>query len=145
MGELINTSAIEGHLSGLHNLSPRKLFPLFPGLTRPLVNYKPDPIWLRDTKLLPKALQKHRHNARVFAEKELRPLALKMDAAEHLPAGEINPELMQLLIKAGKQGFLSDMLPRPVGSVPVLSYINSIAYSQAIKGEEVNRLCHENM
>ena len=141
MGELLNTSPIEGHLSGVHNLSPRKLFPLFPGLTRPLVNYKPDPIWLRETKLLPKALQKHRHNARAFAEKELRPLALKMDAAQHLPAGEISPELMQLLVKAGKQGFLSDSLPRPLGSVPIASYSHSIAFYQSIKVEEFARVC----
>lgn len=133
--------AIEGHLPRFHNLSPRKLFPQFPKLTRPLINYEPDPSWWRDTKLLPKSLQKHRIKARAFAEKELRPIALKLDSAEHLPVGELHPLAKQVIIKAGKQGFMNDLLPQPLGSVPLPSYRHSIALYQCLKVEEFARAC----
>ncbi len=132
---------IEGHLSGGHSLSPRKLFAEFTGLTRHLVNYDPRSQWRQETELLPKPLQKLRARSRAFAEKEMRPLALKIDSADHLPAGEIHPDLTSLLVKAGKEGLFCDALPRPFGSIPIRQLPHSLAWQQSIKVEELSRVC----
>ena len=133
--------AIEGHLSCEHPLSPRELLPKFPLLTRPLINYEPDSLWWRETQGLPKSLQKLRLRVRQFAESELKPLALKLDSAKHLPVGEFHPELMPLLARAGRAGLLGDTLPSPLGSAPLTQFFHSFAWQASIRVEELSRVC----
>lgn len=134
-------SHIEGYLAGSDALSPRTGFSKMAAAVKPLVNYDPERLWSRETKLLPKSLQRLRLRTRQFAESELRPLALKMDVADHLSAGALHPDIVALLAKAGRAGLLCDILPRPFGSAQLSQYSHSLAWQQSIRAEELSRVC----
>lgn len=132
---------LEAYVSPASSYSTRKAFTDMSIFSKPLVQYEPMDLWEQDTASLPKALASYRREVRAFAEQDLKPIAMKMDIAGHFESDELNPDLQNLLVKAAKQGFFSDMLPAPIGSVPLSRYRYPLAWQQAIKVEELARTC----
>ena len=98
-------------------------------------------LWERETQTLPHQLGKLRRRARDFAQRELAPLALAIDSREHWPVGTQPPELEQLLVKAGTAGWLSDILPQPIGSSSPLLAHHPLTMTASLKVEEFARVC----
>lgn len=132
---------LEAYVSPSSSYSTRKAFTDMSVLSKPLVRYEPMELWEQDTARLPKVLANYRREVRTFAETHLKPIASEMDMAVHSSQGELSPILLSLLVKAAKQGFFSDMLPAPIGSVPLSRYRYPLAWQQAIKVEELARTC----
>ncbi|MCK5439556.1 MAG: acyl-CoA dehydrogenase family protein, partial [Gemmatimonadetes bacterium] len=132
---------LNGYLSPDHPLSPRGLFADLPAGIRPVVTPKLTTIWEQDTATLPPALAKTRRWYRSFAERELRHGALSIDAAPHPEPGKIPPSLAALLKTAGREGMLTDLLPRPLGSASLGSYRYPLVWAQALRTEELGRVC----
>jgi len=122
-------------------LSPRRLFDSLPAAIRPLVAPKQATLWEQDTATLPAPLARARRKYRAFAERELRHRSLAVDAAAHLPAGQVHPELSELLRVAGREGMLTDLLPRPLGSASLGSFRYPLVWAQALRTEELARVC----
>lgn len=132
---------LDGHLSADHPLSPRGLFGTLPAIVRPLVTPKLARVWEQDTATLPPALARARRRYRSFAERELRHRALALDLAPHAGPGEVQPEVAELLRTAGIEGMLTDLLPRPLGSASLGSYRYPLVWTQALRAEELARVC----
>ena len=137
----IDPAHLEGFVDARSHYSPRRVFQNLPAVSRALVEYQPVLLWEQDTLRLPKPLGQYRRAVRRFADEHLTPLAASIDAAAHLPLGQQHPELQTLLELAAREGYLSDMLPRPIGSVPLLRFRYPLAWQQAIKVEELARAC----
>lgn len=136
-----NRSTLNGFLSPDSPLSPKKAFADLSPITKPIIKYPSESIYQQETARLPFALQKLRKRVRVFAESELKPLALKIDVAEHAELGQTWPETEVLLKKAAAAGLLTDLLPRPLGSVMWRQYRHPLVWQQCIKTEEYARIC----
>ncbi|MBV6494036.1 MAG: Acyl-CoA dehydrogenase [Turneriella sp.] len=106
-----------------------------PQLTRFIAEYESAPQWEIDTKALPTALQAYRRKCRAFADKYIRPYALALDAQKDKTAEE------EILVRAGKEGFLSDMLPWPLGSQPASVALEPLHWVQSLKMEEFCAAC----
>ena len=132
---------LEEYVAPESEYSTRKAFSGLSPLSRSIIQYDPLSLWEDDTRRLPKALANYRREVRLFSERHLQPLAMEMDTAGHLPAGELSPKVNSLICLAAKQGYFSDMLPKPIGSVPLNRYRYSLAWQQAIKVEELARTC----
>jgi len=132
---------LEGYVSTTSHYSTRRVFNEISSLSKPIIQYNPLEVWEQDTRSLPRQLVKYRREVREFSIRHLQPLAQKIDLAEHLPVGVSHPDIDKLLKMAAKKGFFSDMLPKPVGSVPLLRYRYPLAWQQAIKVEELARSC----
>ena len=133
-------SAIEGFPGPSHPLSPHAAIGGLSQLGRGLLRYSPTSLWERETSRLPPDLRKLRHRVRAFAVQHLDPLALAMDRAEHRPPGVWDPEVRKLVEKAGRAGYLTDLVPKPIGDLsPTL--IGKMVWAQAIKTEEMARIC----
>ena len=132
---------LDGHLPLDHPLSPRGRFATLPLLTRPLVEYRAEDLWETDTARLPRALARIRRRARDFAERRLAPLAATLDLADHLPPGESHPAVHDLLVAAGREGWLSYFLPPPFGTMPWRAAIHPPIWSCALIVEEFTRVC----
>ena len=102
---------IAGHLPPDHPLSPRQALADLDPKLRWLLAYAPRSGWDTDTASLPRRLQRYRHQARAFAQTHLAPAALAIDAQAHWPVGQMAPEALAILKEAGRQGWLSDLLP----------------------------------
>lgn len=141
----MNINLQEQHLQGFlepgHALSPRQAFRELPALSKPLIAYQADDIWQTDTRSLPRRLQRIRQHSRDFAQHFIAPHALLLDRAAHLPVGELHPQQRDLLIAAGQQGFLSDLLPAPLGSAPLLNFRYPLTWQVALKIEEFAAAC----
>ncbi len=110
-----------------------------PGVSS-LCRYDQESLWELDTRSLPKPLAQWRRQARDFAEERLRPLAREMDQAR--PAGTPMPaELRALLTDAGRAGWLTDLLPRPFGTLPLTSTPWPLTWMQCLKVEEFASAC----
>ncbi len=133
--------ALDGHVPATDPLSTRRAFKAIAGATRHVVRYKVEALWRRDTRSLPPALEAARRRIRAFAERELAPLSLRLDTAPHRPGGELAPEVAALLVKAGRAGLLTDVLPRPLGSGPLRSFRYPFAWYQAVRIEELSCVC----
>lgn len=129
--------ALEGHVPPASPLSPRSAFAGFGRIVRGLVRYEPADPWELDTSLLPRPLAAYRRRMRAFAEAELAPRALASDAAAHRAPGELEPQERNLLITAGRAGLLSDLLPRPLGSMAPGLLRYPLFLPQALKTEEL--------
>ena len=134
-------SKLDGFVHPESHYSPRRAFKAIPMSTRSIIDYPADDLWERDTRTLPRALAEYRGYVRVFAEKNLRPLAMKIDLAGHEGAASYQQDIQKLLSLAAKAGFFSDMLPRPFGSTPLTRFRFPIGLQQAIKVEELARVC----
>lgn len=132
---------VEGFLQADHPLSPRSAFQRLPALSKPLIAYSPQDIWQQDTNTLPRALRHWRQHCRNFAQQHITPYALAIDAAPHLAVGELHPAQRDLLITAGKQGFLTDLLPAPIGSAALLNFRFPLTLQVALKIEEFAAAC----
>ena len=132
---------IDGFVPPDSLFSTRRTFKRLSALTRPLINYDIEALWEMETRTLPPILRKARRRIRAFTEKEIIPRALELDAAPHLPAGETAPAVEDLLRTAGRQGLLTDLLPSPIGSAPILSFRYPLIWYQAIRIEEMARGC----
>lgn len=105
-----------------------------------LCRYDHETLWELDTRSLPRPLAQWRRQARDFAENRLRPLALNMDQLR--PVGTPLPtDLHALLRDAGQAGWLSDLLPRPFGSLPLSSTPWPMTWLQCLKVEEFTSAC----
>lgn len=136
------TAHLHGHLAADHPLALRRALAGAATVVRPFVDYQPASLWELDTRSLPRSLAKYRRRARVFAEYRLQPLALAADGLPHRAAGEPLPEpLAELVHTAGKEGWLTDMLPWPWGSMPPTSLRHPFAMRQALKVEEFSAAC----
>jgi alkylation response protein AidB-like acyl-CoA dehydrogenase len=132
---------LDGYLSAEHPLSPRGLFADLPAAIRPVVTPKLATVWEQDTATLPRALAQARRRYRGFAEREFRHRSLAVDLAPHPKPGEVLPSLADLLKTAGREGMLTDLLPRPFGSASLGSYRYPLVWTQAIRSEELARVC----
>lgn len=134
-------AALDGHLPYDHPLSPPTAFKGLSPIIRRVVGYTPTSLWELETARLPAVLQVKRRQARRFAERELAPLALELDAMPHWPVGEPPQALLDLLAKASKAGWLSDMFPRPFGAASLGETFSPIPLRACIKTEEFARAC----
>lgn len=137
----LSPPALDGHLPSAHALSPRTALQGLPGLTRSLMGYAVDTQWNIDTARLPVSLQKLRARARDFAEQELAPRALALDALPHWPLGQPPLALQEMLRVAGRAGWLTDMLPYPLGSASLWEYRHPLVLRSCLKVEEFSRVC----
>lgn len=129
---------LPGYLSPDHSLSPFAALRRVP-LLRVVSAYRPGDPWELDTLKLPAELGRLRRRVRLFAERELQPLAAPADG--RLREGHVAlPDVDRLLQRAGRAGLLTDLLPAPLGSAPLLQYRHSLAWQQAIRVEELARV-----
>lgn len=128
---------IPGFLNHSDILSPFSAFQKLPLLNQ-IANYKPRSMWDEETRLLPRPLARYRRWVRTFAESNLSPNALFCDdyVAKYHQAPEIS---RHILSEAGRAGLLTDLLPAPIGSVPLTRYRFPLALQQAIRVEELAR------
>jgi acyl-CoA dehydrogenase len=129
--------ALSGHVAPTSDLSPRHAFERLSRLVRPLVEYEPSDPWERDTASLPRALADYRRQVRGFAIRSLQPRSLSADLDPHPPAGQTHPANLELLRTAGREGLLSDLLPRPLGSMAPRLVTHPLFLQQALKTEEL--------
>lgn len=136
--EPINSnSSLPGYLPKDNELSPWRAFRKLP-LLSVFSNYRPTSLWEEETNMLPKALAQYRRRLRQFSDIHVLPYALSCD--EHVGNGLGYPECRnQILRIAGKEGLLNDLLPAPLGSVPLSRYRHSLVWQQAIRVEELAR------
>lgn len=104
-------------------------------LTRFLAGYAPSTIWEVDTAAFPGPLQQYRRSCRIFAQSWLKPYALTMDAIKNSALRDV------ILREAGKGGFLSDMLPWPLGAGSPGVFLKPLHFFSAIKMEELCAAC----
>lgn len=134
---MANRTSIAGHVPATSPLSPRAAFDRLSPLIRPLVRYTPSDAWEADTQGLPRPLADYRRRVRAFAEQHLAPRALAADVEPHPRAGEQSPGNEALLTEAARAGFLSDLLPRPIGSMSPRLLAYPLFLPQALKTEEL--------
>jgi alkylation response protein AidB-like acyl-CoA dehydrogenase len=137
----MNASHLEGHLPADATLSPRWQFERLSLLGRCLSTYPQDDLWTHDTRLLPGPLRAIRKRAKAFADEQIAPLSATLDLAEHLPAGQLHPQARHLLAEAGRAGWLSYFLPRPLGSMPLLAGRYPPIWQASLVVEEFSRAC----
>jgi len=126
---------IDGFLDPTHPLSPRAAFKGLDRGVKLLVDYPPRPRWEADTALLPPALGRWRRQCRDFAEAVLRPHVLAADRNEH------GPETREVLDLAARAGLITDLLPWPLGSVPVARARFPMHWTASLKMEELCAVC----
>lgn len=137
-----DTAHLHGHLAADHPLALRRALADAARVMRPFIDYDPASLWELDTQSLPRSLAKYRRRARAFAEHRLRPLARTADGLPHRSAGEPLPEaLAELVHVAAKEGWLTDTMPWPWGSMSPVSLRHPFALRQALKVEEFSAAC----
>lgn len=134
----VATDHLPGHVAASHALSPLTAMRQTP-LLRLLSTYSPRDAWERDTARLPPALARLRRRVRSFAMREVAPLAGEVDRQQRDGHVEL-PAVQRLLVQAGREGLLTDLLPVPVGSAPLAQFRHSLAWQQAIRVEELARV-----
>ena len=104
-------------------------------LGRWLYDHKTETLWERDTRTLPRYLQKRRRAYRRFAQQHIAPLAFQADQSPH----DYDP--CPLLAQAGRQGFQSELLPWPLGRMPYRALIEGKVFAIVLKAEEFCAAC----
>ncbi|HTM84413.1 MAG TPA: acyl-CoA dehydrogenase family protein, partial [Mycobacterium sp.] len=140
----LGNDSLSGHLARSHPLSAdAAIAGLAPAVRALLGNPGRDSSdrWDIETRQLPRALRALRRRARDFAQAELAPLALQVDALPHWPVGTMPDELHRLLATAGRAGWLSDFLPKPIGSGSPRTAGRPLAMTASLKVEEFSRAC----
>lgn len=136
-----NGRALEGHVPPSHPLSTRTAFKGLGGVARPMVPTTPLSLWDQDTARLPVGLARLRRRSRDFAETVIEPVALELDITPQPPCGQMHPLMREVLSKASKQGFMSDIaLPPPLGTASVWGD-RYFVLTIALKVEEFARAC----
>jgi butyryl-CoA dehydrogenase len=137
----MNPGSIAGHLAPTHPLSPRQALSRLDPKVRAMLAYAPQSDWDLDTARLPRRLQRLRRRARDFAQTHLAPMALTIDTLPHAAPGELPTEARAILCEAGRQGWLSDLLPSPLGSCSWLDAPHPMVWRTCLKVEEFARAC----
>lgn len=132
---------VEGYLPLDHKLSPQLQFQKLPLLGRSLTANPLEDLWHVDSQRLPWGVRKLRKKAREFAERYLAPITAELDLTEHLAAGEMHPKVKEILVLAGKEGWLSYFMPWPIGSLPYSVAPYPLIWSCAVVVEEFSRVC----
>lgn len=132
---------IDGHIHADHPLSPRSALKRLDPMVRHILGYTPQSLWDLETARLPKRMQAYRHRARAFAQQHLAPHALAVDVLPHPPAGQIDPLVQDILQRAGRDGWLTDILPWPIGSCAWLGAPYPMVWRTCLKVEEFSRAC----
>ncbi len=125
---------LAGHLDPRHPLSPRSAFRHLGQLARQAVEIEPASLWELDTKMLPSALQQYRRRVRDYANRVIVPVAQTLDQQ---PEGQL---LEELKVQLAKDGWLTDFLPPPLGTMP-LRIVSKAPLAVAIKLEEMAAAC----
>ena len=127
--------SIEGFPAHDDPLRPFVAYRRLSPLIRPLTERTPVELWEHDTRTLPRALRRYRRQVRDFAERVIRPVALQGDLDPH---GDIGQRILQ---EAGRAGYLSDLLPFPLGSASPRVMLRSLIWQHSIKMEELCAVC----
>ena len=117
------------------DLLPRYAFKKLTPLVKTIVKSGTESVWEQDTRSLPNELGSYRRKMRQWANDNLKPLALEKDLDPH------GNGIDELLIKAGKDGHLSDFLPFPLGSSNLINATKPLHLVQSIKMEELCASC----
>jgi alkylation response protein AidB-like acyl-CoA dehydrogenase len=104
-------------------------------LGRWLYDHSTETLWERDTRTLPRDLQRRRRAYRRFAEQFIAPLAREADRD---PEGV---DLGPLYREAGRRGFLSEAAPWPIGTMPWRAISGRHIFHFALKAEEFCAAC----
>jgi butyryl-CoA dehydrogenase len=140
---LRGTDSVENTMDGViarsSPLSSKAVTGRLPLLTRLMLRGRERTLWEIETSRLPWGLRRIRRRAKRFANRELAGIALEIDALPHWPVGNQPPELDRLLEHAGRAGWLSDLLPRPIGGGPLLAVRHPLPWAIAVKVEEFAR------
>ncbi len=137
----MTASHLSGHLPADHALSPAWQFKRFPAIGRMLADYPARDLWDTDFARLPAPLARQRLRAREFAERYLVPAAAELDLAPHAAAGTCHPLARSILAEAGRQGWLSYFLPRPLGSMAWRTLPYAPIWQSTLIVEEFSRAC----
>lgn len=132
---------IDGHLPLRDPLSPRWQYDALPVWTRWVASYPQSDLWLSDTRQLPAPLAALRRRARQFADAHIAPVSAELDLAPPLPAGGVHPQAWQLLQRAGREGWLSHLLPPPFGSMSLTAVMHPLIWQCCLVVEEFSRAC----
>lgn len=135
------TGHLQDHLPLTHPLSPRSRYGGLPILSRLFLDYEAGDLWQEDTARLPGGLARLRQKARAFAEQHLAPVSAALDLAPHLPPGECHPAIPAILAEAGRQGWLSYLLPPPMGSMSFRVATCPPIWQCCVVVEEFSRVC----
>ena len=138
---LTSSPYLDGHIQADHPLSPRTALASLDPLVKQILGYSPQSLWDIETARLPRRLQAYRHKARAYAQNQLAPVSLEVDALPHPAAGQLSPQLLALVQEAGRQGWLTDIVPGPFGSCGLLDALHPMALRTALKVEEFSRAC----
>jgi alkylation response protein AidB-like acyl-CoA dehydrogenase len=127
--------AIEGFLNSDAKTSLQAaLKNLGPGI-KWVANYSPKTVWEQETMRLPWSLRRYRFQLRNFAQTVLKEHSLSQDLTT-------DQDIIQsILVKAGKSGLLSDVLPPPWGDNNWFKVLRPLAMSQVLKMEELCAAC----
>ncbi len=123
-----------------HGLDPLLRMQELRRLGRLLVSYEAADFWEMDTQRLPAPLARLRRRARTFAEQHLRPRVQDLDAA-HTEPGHLAAPARELLVQAGRDGWMTGMLPAPWGTANWLEMRYPTHLRFAIQVEELARVC----
>ncbi len=127
--------ALTGFVPPHDSLSPRSAFRRLDPKIRALATTDPTTLWEQDTRRLSRGAQAYRRKLRAFADAELRHRALGCDLDAH------GNGVQEVLTAAGKAGYLSDFLPRPLGSVEWNRVLEPLSFMQSLKVEEFCAAC----
>ncbi len=91
---------------------------------------KPMSVWDHDTQTLPRVLRRKRRRLRDFAQAHLAPLALQADRDPQ------SVDVKALFLKSASQGFQTEFMPHPWGTMELAVVARAPLLPSAIKAEE---------
>ncbi len=100
-----------------------------------LVDNREMSLWQHDTNTLPRSARRWRRKALLFAQEHIRPLAAEAD----LNPEKFNPEKIMKI--AAQKGFLSLMMPKPIGTAPNHIFLKNPVLLIALAAEEFCTEC----
>ena len=106
-----------------------------PLIGRLVYDTDPQTLWDRDTKTLPWSFRRLRRRYREFARHQIAPYALQADR----DASSFDTQKLFLL--AAHHGFQTELLPRPLGTMPYTALVRSLLLPSALKAEEFCAAC----
>jgi alkylation response protein AidB-like acyl-CoA dehydrogenase len=92
-------------------------------------------LWEEETRTLPWTLARHRRKCRAFADKYVRPRALEADLDPY--AFDKEPLIQEYV----RQGFATELMPPPFGTLPVSAIFHGIYYPSLFRLEEIMAAC----
>lgn len=92
-------------------------------------------LWERDTATLPRAFRRMRRRYRDFARAHIAPHALQADIDPH------GFDVCKIFAQSAKQGFQTEFMPWPIGTMNLLGTRHSLLLGAALKAEEFCAAC----